>query len=419
MKATLRFIREIKNLLKDSEDVSIHFLFSTIDEHFFCKSNEKESRQSQNLNLGGLTTRNGGRKTESATKLADDSISAYILLRTLPNSLYKQNIYCLKFSITQKYPIEAPDVLFVKGREIIKTIEQIVDDKILENQDDEFISEKGVHCRKFLQNHNELTNLEHFVLPDCGELRTQSSLSENNSKIKFKKLSLTSILEKKLLKLLDHNDLDKFLHCREPVGQKIKKKTFLDNFKRLFINKKPPKNESEAMYVSGKRTELVQNPSSTTISRLTNDQNSLIDRREDNQVCYDKKNTNKNGDRVQKKSGIKKNAQSAQNTHIDPDVDHVTNEDDLNCCEITMSQIVNFLSQIRIPLHPHIYSNGHICSSLMRDWAPVHNMTVISMSFLAALNTNNKEEGPENDGLYSFLNKKGSRNAKWLYEGEM
>lgn len=419
MRATLRFLREIKNLLRDSENVSIHFLFSTIDEQFVFESNETSPVQLEGSNSLHHNTRNNRKEMETEIKLPDDdTISAYILMRTLPNSLYDQNIYCLKFSITQKYPIEAPDVLFVKGKEIIKAIERIVGNKTLQNMNDEFISEKGIHCPNIIQNEKS-GDLNCHSQENLSKKRSKKNYTQNLQNSKSDMPAQCSDIERKLFKLLDRNDLNKFLHCREPIRQRTQKKTLFGSLKQFFVGDKQTKNTQETSSLGEERIE--HNSSELQIGNSQqNDKLKQFIRSQDNMESFcGQKVSEGEKDQFHKDKKNCANKRLSQNVQGDVYNHYETSNDDIDCCEITMSQVLNFLNQIKIPIHPHIYSNGHICSSLMRDWAPVHNMTVISMSYLVALNTNDKEEGPENDGIYSFFNRKGSRNTKWLYEGEM
>jgi ubiquitin-conjugating enzyme E2 W len=50
----------------------------------------------------------------------------------------------------------------------------------------------------------------------------------------------------------------------------------------------------------------------------------------------------------------------------------------------------------KIPMHPHVYSNGIICLDLLdrQGWSPVHNVESVCMSLQSMLTGNEKNERP-------------------------
>lgn len=54
-----------------------------------------------------------------------------------------------------------------------------------------------------------------------------------------------------------------------------------------------------------------------------------------------------------------------------------------------------------IPLHPHIYSNGHICLDLLYSgWSPVQGIVSLSMSIQSMLAGNSSRDRPPDDADY-------------------
>ncbi|KAI0932826.1 hypothetical protein AcW1_000160 [Taiwanofungus camphoratus] len=51
------------------------------------------------------------------------------------------------------------------------------------------------------------------------------------------------------------------------------------------------------------------------------------------------------------------------------------------------------------PVHPHVYSNGHICASILgNEWSPVLSVTAVCVTLQSMLaSCKKKERPPEND----------------------
>lgn len=67
------------------------------------------------------------------------------------------------------------------------------------------------------------------------------------------------------------------------------------------------------------------------------------------------------------------------------------------------SPLVRFLQkdQYVIPVHPHIYSNGHICLNLLgKDWTPACGVETIVLSIQSVLNHNDIMQRPVDNDRY-------------------
>ena len=73
------------------------------------------------------------------------------------------------------------------------------------------------------------------------------------------------------------------------------------------------------------------------------------------------------------------------------------------------------------PEYPHVYSNGHICMSLLTtDWSPAITMTSLTLAVLSMLNSATVKKRPSNDAEYCQQHPVGSIPSKagWVYDDD-
>lgn len=72
-----------------------------------------------------------------------------------------------------------------------------------------------------------------------------------------------------------------------------------------------------------------------------------------------------------------------------------------------------------VPLHPHIYLNGHICLNLLgNDWTPACGIEAIVLSIQSMLNNNQVAERPPDDADYMKRAPKNPKNTTFVYHDD-
>ncbi|KAI9502300.1 ubiquitin-conjugating enzyme/RWD-like protein [Coemansia spiralis] len=69
------------------------------------------------------------------------------------------------------------------------------------------------------------------------------------------------------------------------------------------------------------------------------------------------------------------------------------------------------------PVHPHVYSNGHICLSILYQyWCPVLTVDAICQSILSMLSSCEKKERPNRDKVYVQQAKASPKDTVWIFD---
>jgi len=72
-----------------------------------------------------------------------------------------------------------------------------------------------------------------------------------------------------------------------------------------------------------------------------------------------------------------------------------------------------------IPVHQHIYSNGHICLSILTDdWSPALSVESVCLSVISMLASAKEKVRPPDDTFYVKTCPKNPKKTRWLYHDD-
>ncbi|XP_066274766.1 ubiquitin-conjugating enzyme E2 W isoform X1 [Branchiostoma lanceolatum] len=72
-----------------------------------------------------------------------------------------------------------------------------------------------------------------------------------------------------------------------------------------------------------------------------------------------------------------------------------------------------------IPVHPHVYSNGHICLSILtEDWSPALSVQSVCLSIISMLSSCKEKKRPPDNNFYVRTCSKNPKKTKWWYHDD-
>ncbi|XP_031563275.1 ubiquitin-conjugating enzyme E2 W-like [Actinia tenebrosa] len=72
-----------------------------------------------------------------------------------------------------------------------------------------------------------------------------------------------------------------------------------------------------------------------------------------------------------------------------------------------------------VPVHPHIYSNGHICLSILtEDWSPALSVESVCLSIVSMLSSCKEKKRPPDNNIYVSTCHKNPKKTRWWYHDD-
>ncbi|KAI1713520.1 ubiquitin-conjugating enzyme domain-containing protein [Ditylenchus destructor] len=72
-----------------------------------------------------------------------------------------------------------------------------------------------------------------------------------------------------------------------------------------------------------------------------------------------------------------------------------------------------------IPVHPHVYSNGHICLSILTDdWTPALSVQSVCLSILSMLSSGKEKKRPPDNAFYVRFCYSSPNKTRWWFHDE-